>query len=417
MNLLPQSPENERAVLSAWMTHPDTVPGICAMHGMTETWFMQPFCGALYRVLQGMWMDGLPCVHAAIVERLRKNGDWQPETSQLMHAVRTTHSIPSAVPMFLETLKDKAVLRALINTCHQIEAEAWEGGESSELLVKATKELNDAANLGTVKTIKALFQHASDYYRALADAEGKDTSLKTGITKLDNLSPVHRGDMPAISGEKKAGKSILSITIALRLSEKVPVLYFSLEDKTTKLIKRIVSNVSKVPMKSHRDPNDWQSMQMNASMDRMKAMNLILHDDIQDLAGIVGRIRQYKAQTPELAAVFVDYLQLIKGARVKGDTREMEVANISRTLRLLAMETDAAIFILSQLNTDGATRESKAIEMDVTAMWKISLLTDEPGVRLLEIPFQRDGDSGVGFKVAFLGERATVEDLYEGATG
>lgn len=415
MNLLPQSPENERAILSAWMTHPDTVPGICAMHGMTETWFMQPFCGALYRVLQGMWMDGTPCVHAAIVERLRKNSDWQPETPQMMHAVRTTHSIPSAVPMFLETLKDKAVLRALINTCQQIEAQAWEATESSELIVQAMKEVNETANLGAVNTVRALAQHAKDYYNTLVEADCASNVLKTGIAKLDSYSPVIKGDMPAISGERKAGKSILSITIALRLAETVPVLYFSLEDKTAKLIKRIVANVSKVPVLSHRNPNGGQEMMMGAAMTRMQNMNLILHDDIQDLAGIVGRVRQFKAQNQDLSAVFVDYLQLIKGARAKGDTREMEVANISRTLRLLAMETDAAIFVLSQLNQDGAARESRAIEMDVTAMWKISLVENEPGVRMLEIPFQRDGDSGVGFKVAFLGERATVEDLYEGA--
>ena len=76
---------------------------------------------------------------------------------------------------------------------------------------------------------------------------------------------------------------------------------------------------------------------------------------------------------------------------------------MSRDLRLTAMELNVPIILLCKLNTEGATRETKALEMDATAMWRIEAV-DEKDVRRVVIPWQRNGESGIVFKVAFLGE-------------
>lgn len=392
------------------------VGGMCGASGVDASWFLNSMCSSLYTVLRGMWDAGETPLYPRIIEGMRRLNAWHDSSPSFYHDIKTFCPVATAAPNFIQTLREKAVLRGLVQACVEIQAKAGEPAEASDLVASALKQISDVASLGSTKEAKTLAQHAAAYYRTLIENDGKDNSIKTGLSKLDLMSPLNRGDMPAISGERKSGKSILSISIALNIAQKYPVLYFSLEDKITKLIKRIVSNVSKVPTPCHRNPSGGQEMQMGAAMTRMQAMNLMLHDDAYDIGAIVARTRQTKTQNPELAVVFVDYLQLIRGGREKGDSREMQVAAISRTLRLLAMETDTAIIVLVQLNKDGDTRESKAIEMDITAMWKLSLVNDEMNERLFEIPFQRDGDSGVGFKVAFLGERASVETLYEDAT-
>lgn len=414
MTRLPQSEESEKSLLSAWLADPVNVGGVCAVHGVNSNWFLNTFCISLHGALHAIWGAGKTPTHAALVERMKADGAWGQECPQLMHEVRTFAPLPSAAPMFIETLRDKAILRNVIGMCQKLGSEAWEATESASVVTAAVRDAAALQEIGVAKTTQTLAQHAAEYARELINGDGGDKSLKTGLRKLDAASPLNLGDMVSISGERKAGKSILSLTIALHVAEKFPILYFSLEDKIKKLIRRVLSNMSKVPALAHRNPNGSQEMQMSAGLDRINQLDFTLHDDVQDLAEIVGVVRQAKVRRPATALCVVDYLQLVRGTRQKGDNRETEVATVSRTLRLLAMETNIAFIVLSQLNTDGATRESRAIENDITAMWKLSLVEDQPGVRMLEIPFQRDGDSGIGFRVAFLGDRATVEDLYDG---
>src|SRR4030095_4243627 len=99
----------------------------------------------------------------------------------------------------------------------------------------------------------------------------------------------------------------------------------------------------------------------------------------------------------------------------KDVNREQKVAEVSRTLRLLAMELDIPIIVLSQLNADGYTRESRALEQDSTACWMIAEHADAKNIRYIRLPWQRNGPSDVGFKITFLGELARAEN-YQAST-
>lgn len=77
------------------------------------------------------------------------------------------------------------------------------------------------------------------------------------------------------------------------------------------------------------------------------------------------------------------------------------------------MELELPLILLSQLNADGFTRESRALEQDATAMWKVGVDPDEPNKRWIEIPWQRNGESNIRFPVTFLGYCARVENYVE----
>jgi replicative DNA helicase len=245
----------------------------------------------------------------------------------------------------------------------------------------------------------------------MEEGEGDADVIRTGLTYLDQHSPLRKGDMPLISGERKAGKSILALSIATNVARSgIPVLYFSLEDRLPKLVDRLFAGVSRIPMHDHcvsRMSLNEQAIAIETGA-KIAELPFVVRDDVYDLHIITAVARQEKMRH-ETGLIVVDYAQLVRA--VGTDTRREEVERVSRELRLLAMELDTPILLLCQLNKDGETRESKALEMDATAMWRIDRTdVDENGRRLIAIPWQRNGESGIGAEVVFLGSIARVEN-------
>jgi len=130
---------------------------------------------------------------------------------------------------------------------------------------------------------------------------------------------------------------------------------------------------------------------------------------VYDLHKIIAVARREKARH-DTGLIVVDYAQLVRASGT--DSRREEVEKVSRGLRLLAMELHVPLLLLCQLNKEGETRESKALEMDATALWRIDRTSDvENGERRLAIPWQRNGESGIAPTVTFIGALARVENI------
>lgn len=259
---------------------------------------------------------------------------------------------------------------------------------------------------------RTLAEAAQEKMNRMEQGKMSEDIVKTGIAKLDHESPLRRGDMPIIAGQRKVGKSILSLTIATNAAMSgVPVLYFSLEDREPKVVDRLFAAVSRIPMNDHHISvlNEQGMKKASDAVSRISSLPMVIKDDIFDLAQIIATCREFKA-LKKLGLAVIDYAQLVRSQGKKDSNREQEVAGVSRSLRLLAMELDTPIILLSQLNKEGVTRESSAIENDTTAMWLITSEEDEVRKRWIEIPFQRNGTSGIRFPVTFLGEIARIEN-------
>jgi replicative DNA helicase len=145
--------------------------------------------------------------------------------------------------------------------------------------------------------------------------------------------------------------------------------------------------------------------------EKLKALKFSIRDDLQELTSICAAARRHVSRNPQTLIV-IDYAQLV---RVKADSRREEVEKVSRDLRLLAMELVVPIILLCQLNKEGDTRETMTLSMDATAMWQVEVVKKEgeKDARLLCIPWQRNGESGLSFQITFLGEIARFEDYIE----
>lgn len=192
------------------------------------------------------------------------------------------------------------------------------------------------------------------------------------------------------------------------------VMIVSLEMSVQQIIDRLVSNIGGVPLRALAEGVKSEA-EMRGVFTAMKVLTkapLVIRDDLHDIASIVAAARAM-AKSPEgLKVLFVDYIQLVRCDLTthKDITREREVAEVSRRLRLLGLELGCVVFAITQLNEQGRARESRAIGQDATAVIIVKL-TEDPAEREISIPIQRSGPCGVSTKLGFTGRLARFFSL------
>lgn len=411
---LPNAIEAEKCVLCALINNADWALAKCAMHGVTRDSFYPEAHALIFDAVAKLRENRRPVDSVILAQAMSGDGTLErvggmPELLSLATYTPTTGNIPA----YLDAIADSHTKRQLYSACTAAASEAITSGDPAakmlDALASTIARLSAGKSVADIETIKAAVM---DKMKRMTDKEPQKNRLATGIDGLDQHSPLNLGDMPCISGERKAGKSMLALTILahIGLVLNLPVAYVSLEDRTEQVVDRLTASVSRVPCWKHHAKflTGTDDEKLNAACTKLGLSKIYVKDDIFDLSAIVAFIRRLKSKEPTLPAVVVDYAQLVR-AREKGENREQEVAKISRTLRLLAMELRIAIILLCQLNTEGETRESKQIEMDTTAMWKVCN-GKEAGTKLIAVPFQRNGASGIAFPLTFLGEICRFEN-------
>lgn len=426
--LLPASRDAEAMALSAFFLDAKYAGGLCAEMGITPAHFHAPHHQILHGALMDAWANGKPVDVVLMTERLHAAGQLQAcgGAAEIANISGLTPTVANT-RHHLEVVKEKRALREIIRQCEEVSARAHESDDSSALVAEHMEGLSKIA-AQAARGYVSMKKRALDKAARMSAEEVDADYILTGISKLDRESPMKRGDMPVITGQRKAGKSILASTITRNVcAAGGAAFYASLEQPDVEQVDRLIHGLARVP--THRDHqsklvgNDDTKI-LKAIEDASK-WRLDLRDDVFEITAIIGAMRQAKARWPDLHLAVVDYAQLVRGIRLKGDTREMEVASVSRMLRLAAMELRCAVILLCQVNKDGETRESMAIEQDMTAMWKLSAreehededdidAPDRPDIRRLSIPRQRNGRSGICFKMLFQGHIATVAEVEEG---
>jgi replicative DNA helicase len=181
------------------------------------------------------------------------------------------------------------------------------------------------------------------------------------------------------------------------------ILIVSLEMPAEQVFDRMIGYMANVPSCFLKDgiKSEWQEIAVTNAIKEINSFNVVIRDDLFDLPAIMSCARSM-ARSVGLDYLVVDYIQLVRNPLGKRDTREREVAHISQQLRLLANETKAVVIGISQLNKDGTTRGSSAIEMDATCVMNVQL-EDSADRRRIEVPLQRQGPCGVKMEMAFAG--------------
>jgi replicative DNA helicase len=402
-------PEIEQGFLSCLMNYPVKGFQVVADFKMTPAHFQHPRNRLLFAALENHWRNAKPIDLILLTNTLRESGFL--ETIGGAHFITETWLMcysEGVLEYYAGMIVEEHAKRLIAVSCGETLKEVAEPlSEPAELVHSAVQRLTDIPL--KPRKERTLMEAVEDMLQRKLRGEDPEDMIRTGLNDLDQKSPLRGSDMPLIVGQRKAGKTILALSIALNIAQKgIPVLIFSVEDKEPKILERLFAAVTRKPMGSKPSSDAFR-----LAADALIGLPIHIKDDIYDLAGIRSVSVELKKRC-NIGLIIVDYAQKVVVPKQKGVSREQEVAEISRELRLLAMELDTPVIVLSQLNSDNQSRESRALEQDCTACWWILEQDDdqEPNTRIISIPYQRNGPGGIHFKVTFLGAIARVENYH-----
>jgi replicative DNA helicase len=438
----PQAIEAEMAVLGSMLIEKEAAEK--AIDVLIDKDFYQDAHRKIYSAMRSLYEagQGIDLVTTAeTLRRLKQLDDvgGMEQLSSLIHKVSTA----AHVEYYARIVKEKSILRELIKTATNVVTSCY-GAE------KEPSELLDEAQANILKVAesqkRADYHHAKDLVHEVIEQmenahRNKEavTGIPSGLVQLDNMTTgFQRSDLILIGARPSMGKTALALNIAANvvLSEKPrAVLFFSMEMNKTSIMQRFIASEARVNLKDTRTGffrrERWTDL-MNATARFAEAPLYIVDAPGLTALSIRSISRQVNAELKskgsELGMVVIDYLQLIRGSG-RTESRQQEVSDISRSLKMLARELNVPVMALSQLSrrveekgrTDAKPqlsdlRESGSLEQDADVVafihresyYKRNDPTLEGKAEII-IAKQRQGPIGIAH-VAFIADYTRFEN-------
>jgi replicative DNA helicase len=276
-------------------------------------------------------------------------------------------SIAANASYYAEIVRDKAVLRRLVEASMKIAQMGYSGeGDAKDLVDRAQQEVFEVASGRTAEDyqpLSALMQPTMDEIEAIAAHGGTTNGVPTGFIDLDELTNgLHAGQMIIVAARPGMGKSTLALDFARSASiqNDLTSVFFSLEMSKSEIVMRLLSAESDVPLNRIRNgklsEDDW--MRIAKRTGKLDNAPLFIDDSpnltMMEIRSKARRLRQRH----DLRLIIVDYMQLMtSGKRV--ESRQLEVSEFSRQIKLMAKELNVPVVALSQLNRSPEARNDK----------------------------------------------------------
>lgn len=331
-----------------------------------------------------------------------------------------------------EIVRDRAILRQLVSVGDQIANLAQGQGDARKAIDEAQRILGEIADVGPGRhepvAIRSVLASVIEDIEARYNSESSIAGLSTGLVDLDRkLSGLHPGDLIIIAGRASMGKSALAFNIAENVAiAGKPALVFSLEMGKKQLGTRALASQGGVSMERMRSgrllDSDWDGI--TAALGRLHDAPLIIDESGGLTVSQMAARARRQMRRQGLALVVIDYLQLMRG---EGNTRNEELGDLTRRLKLMAKDLHVPVILLSQISRKvedrtnkrplmSDLRESGAIEQDADVI--LMVYRDEyynpesadAGTAEVLIVKHRMGATGE-VRLAFQGECSRFGDL------
>ncbi|WP_301203061.1 replicative DNA helicase [Faecalibaculum rodentium] len=379
---MPNAQVMEQSLLGSLLVYPSVMTD-CQDLGLQPEEFYIPGHQTLYAAMQDLDATGKALDLNSVALRLQEKGQLEAAGGLDYIIALVDGAVSSAgVKTHIETIQDKYQLRRLIETADEIRETAMESADSlDDILSQSESAVMDVTRRtrGTdFLSSREIVDRVLEQLKELRNTSGI-TGIKTGYTDLDRMTNgFQRGDLIILAARPAMGKSALALNLAVQAARRNPgaVAVFSLEMPADSIMKRMLSSESRVQSGKLRDgrlSNDEMNRLFEAG--NGLAESLIYLDDTGSIKvnQIFSKCRKLKSEQESLSMIVIDYLQLITGSR--SDSRQQEVSEISRSLKILAKEMDCPVIALSQLSRKvedrtghepqlSDLRESGSIEQD-----------------------------------------------------
>ena len=351
----PFSLEAEQSVLGAILLEPSCLNVVMDLLPREE-YFYGVNNQLIYGAMREMFVLGEPVDFVTVLEKLKENRDFDQDTGKV-YLTQLAQLVPSIdnVEVYAQIVRDKYDLRTLMQAARSILDEASEGSEEPSLLLDAAEEKIYRIRQGkTVRGLQKLSEVLLETFDRLDRLNSPDKDqyqgLPTGIRELDStITGLNRSDLIIVAARPGVGKTSLALNIArhVAVTKGRKVAFFSLEMGKEQLASRLLASealVEGTKLRSGDLTNDEWTRLVEAS-DILGKAPLYL-DDSPDITAQKMKAKLLRLKDVDL--VMVDYLQLMTSPK-RSDNRVNEVAEITRSLKIMAKELNVPVVALSQL--------------------------------------------------------------------
>ncbi|SMY07842.1 replicative DNA helicase [Flavimaricola marinus] len=382
-DVMPHSIEAEQQLLGAILTNNDVFDRIASI--ITKDHFYDPVHARIYEVAAAR-ISKNALASPVTLKAFLEDDEGLKELGGPAYLARLAGAAISAFAVrdYAQIIYDFAIRRELIRLGRDIAAKATKIDVASEpkaQIVEAEQELYKLAEQGTSESgFQSFLRAVTDAVQVANAAYQRDGGLagvSTGLNDLDKkLGGLHKSDLLILAGRPSMGKTSLATNIAFNIAKAYKkgtlhdgsegavnggvIGFFSLEMSAEQLAARILSEASEVPSEQIRrgDMTEEEFRRFVEAAKALEACPLFIDDTpALPISQVAARARRLK-RTHGLDALFVDYLQLLRGSG-KNDNRVNEISEITQGLKAIAKELDIPVVALSQLSRQVESREDK----------------------------------------------------------
>ena len=425
----PHSEEAEKSVLGSMLMDRDAI--VEAEDILVKEDFYQRQYGILFEAMVELYQEGKPVDLITLQDKLKEK-DVPEALSSLDFFRELVDIVPTStnVRQYAQIVHDKATLRSLIKVTEDIGNACYLGKEETPAILEKTEKeifglLQNRNRMSDFVPIQDIVLNSLNAIEDAAKTRGRVTGIATGFTELDyKLTGLHPAELILVAARPAMGKTAFVLNIAqyAAFKDNHAIAMFSLEMSKEQLVTRLMASESMVDSQQIRTgdlrDSDWEKLLEGAAL--IGNSRLIIDDTASSLAEIRSKCRKYK-QTYDIEMVVIAYLQLMRGSNTRrNESRQQEISEISRALKVLARELNIPIIALSQLSRAvearqdhrpmlSDLRESGAIEQDADVVMFLyrdeyyNPDTEKKNIAEVIVAKQRNGATG-SIELVWLGQ-------------
>ncbi len=362
----PQDMDAEQCVLGAMLMSKDAIADVVEVLRGTD--FYRPAHEQVYDAVIDLYGRGEPADAVTVSDLLSKRGElMRLGGAPYLHTLLASVPIAANAGWYAEIVREKAILRRLVDASVRIGQMSYAGeGDVDVIVDRAQAEVYSVTERRAAedyKPLSELMQPTLDEMEAISSRGGGLSGVPTGFADLDELTNgLHPGQMVIVAARPGMGKSTLALDLARSASIKhgLTSCIFSLEMSQIEITMRLLSAEASIPLNHIRNgrmsDDDWQRVAQK--MGQVSEAPLYIDDSpnltMMEIRAKARRLRQRH----DLRLVVIDYIQLMTSGK-KVESRQLEVSEFSRQLKLLAKELEVPVVALSQLNRGPEQRTDK----------------------------------------------------------
>ena len=364
---MPQNLEAEMSVLGVAFLDKNSLSKIC--EELTEDVFYSDQNKKIYEAIKSLYSTNTPVDVTTVSEELDKKKNLSA-IGGLEYLTDVIDSVATAsnLDYYINIVKEKAIIRHLIDTATDIVTNAYDDEENvTGLLDNAEKNiLNVVRSRQTTEfvPITEVLRRAQEQLEFLAQNKSNLSGLQTGFYDLDRAtSGLHEGELIIIAARPGMGKTAFALNIATNAarSTKKAVAIFNLEMTAEQVVNRMISAIGGIDNRKLQNgqlnQNDWK--RYNEAMSQLAETNIYIEDNASiNSSDIRAKCRRLASSPDGLGLVVIDYLQLVTVGGKRPDSRQQEVQEISRSLKLMALELKVPVIALAQLSRNVEKRDN-----------------------------------------------------------